>query len=63
MIAGNIVGKTQTIPLAIYFAVEAGDMNKAYLWVGLIFSISLIGMILMNYWTQRQQKNQYGRGR
>ena len=63
MIAGNIVGKTQTIPLAIYFAVEAGDMNKAYLWVGLIFAISLIGMILMNYWTQRQQKNQYGRGR
>ena len=63
MIAGNIVGKTQTIPLAIYFAVEAGDMRKAYLWVGLIFGISLMGMILMNYWTQRQQKNQYGRGR
>lgn len=63
MIAGNIIGKTQTIPLAIYFAVEAGDMNKAYLWVGLIFAISLIGMILMNYWTQRQQQNQYGRGR
>ena len=33
MIAGNIPGKTQTMPVAIFFAVEGGDMNKAMLWV------------------------------
>jgi len=27
MLAGNIPGQTQTIPVAIYFAVEAGDMK------------------------------------
>ncbi len=32
MLAGNIPGQTQTMPLAIYFAVEAGDNNEAWLW-------------------------------
>ena len=32
MLAGNIPGQTQTIPMAIYFAVEAGAMNEA--WFG-----------------------------
>ena len=40
MIAGNIPGKTQTMPVAIFFAVEGGDMNKAMLWV------LIIGVIL-----------------
>ena len=56
MVAGNIPGKTQTIPVAIFFAAEGGEMSKAYLWVGLIFSISLLVMILMNYWTGYQKK-------
>lgn len=63
MVAGNVSGKTKTIPLAIYFAVEAGDMSKAYLWVELIFSISLAGIILMNYWARIDQGNQHKRGR
>lgn len=29
MIAGNIPGKTQTLPIAIFFAVESGDMKAA----------------------------------
>ncbi|NJQ98814.1 MAG: molybdate ABC transporter permease subunit, partial [Hydrococcus sp. CSU_1_8] len=33
MLAGNIPGQTQTIPMAIYFAVEAGAMNEAWIWV------------------------------
>jgi len=40
MLAGNIPGQTQTIPVAIYFAVEAGDMKQASIWV-LVISISL----------------------
>ncbi len=56
MIAGNIPGKTQTIPLAIFFAAEGGEMDKALLWVLLIFIISLVVMILMNHWTEYQRK-------
>ena len=51
MIAGNIPGETQTIPVAIFFAVEGGDMNTAYIWVGIILSISIGVMTLMNKWT------------
>lgn len=57
MIAGNIPGKTQTIPLAIFFVAEGGEMDKALLWVVLIFSMSLAVMVLMNYWTEYQRRN------
>lgn len=56
MIAGNIKGKTQTIPLAIYFAAEGGDMQKALIWVLTILLISLTVIILMNYWMEYQRK-------
>ncbi len=56
MVAGNIPGKTQTIPVAIFFAAEGGEMDKALVWVLLIFAISLIVMTLMNYWTTYQKK-------
>ncbi|MDQ7093745.1 molybdate ABC transporter permease subunit [Desulfosporosinus sp. PR] len=56
MIGGNIPGETLTIPAAIFFAAEGGDMGKALLWVILIFLISLIVMILMNYWADSQHK-------
>ncbi len=56
MIAGNIPGRTQTIPVAIFFMAEGGQMDKALLWVVLIFIISLVVMTLMNYWTDRQSR-------
>jgi len=62
MIAGNIPGKTQTMPLAIFFAVEGGDMNKAYLWVIIIVAISLIMILLLNYWSEIQLKLMGKRG-
>ncbi len=48
MLAGNIPGKTQTIPVAIYFAVEAGDMRQASIWVLIILAISLTGLTAVN---------------
>lgn len=60
MVAGNIPGKTQTIPVAIYFAVESGDMNTAILWVLLIVSISMIVIFLMNFWADRRNKSLMG---
>ena len=63
MIAGNIPGKTQTMPVAIFFAVEGGDMNKAMLWVLIIVEISFIMIFLLNYWCDTQQKIIGNRGR
>ena len=53
---GNIPGRTQTMPIAIFFAVESGDMNKALLWVLIIVVISFIMIFLLNYWSDVQQK-------
>ena len=44
MLAGNIPGRTQTMPIAIFSAVEGGDIRLAAVWVALIVAISL-GMI------------------
>lgn len=50
MLAGNIPGKTQTLPMAIFFAVEAGAFREAALWTGVILAISLGGLVLMHRW-------------
>jgi molybdate transport system permease protein len=51
MIAGNIAGKTRTLPLAIYSAVAAGDMDTAYNYVLVIVIFSFFVVALMNYFT------------
>lgn len=63
MIAGNIPGRTQTMPLAIFFAVEGGDMNKAMMWVIIIVLMSIAMILLLNYWSDIQQKIVGKRGR
>jgi molybdate transport system permease protein len=56
MLAGNIPGQTQTIPMAIYFAVEAGAMNEAWFWAVVIMLISLSSISVVNFWQERQKK-------
>lgn len=48
MIAGNIPGKTQTISVAIYSAVQAGNRSLAYKWVVVMCCISFVAILLMN---------------
>jgi molybdate transport system permease protein len=48
MLAGNIPGRTQTMPIAIFSAVESDDMRGALLWVILIVVISLAIIRLLN---------------
>jgi molybdate transport system permease protein len=55
MLAGKIPGQTQTIPMAIYFAVEAGDMRQAAIWVLIILSLSLSVLTAVNFWTDLQR--------
>lgn len=61
MLAGNIPGQTQTVPMAIYFAVEAGAMNEAWLWVSVILVISLAGIVATNVWQGYYQGRLQGR--
>lgn len=56
MVAGSIPGETQTIPLAIFFSVESGNINKALIWVIAIFILSFVIIILTNLWTNYQKK-------
>ena len=49
MIAGNIAGKTRTLPMAVYSEVAAGNMDKAYSYVAIIVVIAFISVFLMNW--------------
>lgn len=51
MIAGNIVGKTRTLPLAIYSEVAGGHMERAYGYVFIIVVFSFIIVLWMNRMT------------
>lgn len=53
MIAGYIPGVTETIPLAIYFAYEAGQMDKALFWVIVISSLGVAAISWVNYWRKK----------
>lgn len=48
MFAGNIPGKTQTIPTAIYFAMDSGNMGLAWTLVIIILAISFVMLISIN---------------
>lgn len=48
MIAGNIPGRTQTMSVAVYTAMQSGNRELAYKWVAVIMAISFVTMFLMN---------------
>ncbi|MEM1240009.1 MAG: molybdate ABC transporter permease subunit [Cyanobacteria bacterium P01_H01_bin.26] len=56
MLAGNIPGRTQTLPMAIYFAVEGGDFYEAAIWTGIILTVALGGLVLVNRWRPQRLK-------
>lgn len=56
MLAGNIPGRTQTMSIAIYTAMQGGNREKAYVWVAVIMAMSFGVMILMNLWNDRQNR-------
>lgn len=62
MLAGNIPGRTQTMPVAIYTAMQSGNRELAYRWVVIVMIISFVTIFLMNYWTSRQGRLLKGRG-
>ena len=54
MVAGNIPGKTTTVPLAIYFLAEAGELRAAGVYALLISAASLALIVALNVWTRRR---------
>lgn len=54
MLAGNIPGQTTTIPVAIYFAIQAGDNNTALILVVITLVISFVSIVAIAYWKGRQ---------
>lgn len=54
MIAGNIPNKTQTMPVAVYMAIQEGRYEEAVVWVGILFLLSFLMISLMNLF---QMKN------
>ncbi len=55
MLAGNIPGRTQTMSVAIYTAVQGGNRTLAYQWVIIIMAMSFATIFIMNYLTDHQK--------
>lgn len=53
---GNIAGETRTLPLAVYSAVSAGNMEEAYQYVWILVIISFLVVTGMNAVTHGFQK-------
>jgi len=58
MLAGSIPGRTQTIPISIFFAAEAGKMGEALIWVIIMVVIALAIITTINYWSDAQNYSQ-----
>lgn len=61
MIAGNIPGKTQTMAVAIYSAVQGGNRELAYRWVFIMVIISFASVLVLNRF-ERNHKIKAGKG-
>jgi molybdate transport system permease protein len=53
MLAGYIPNVTDTIPLAIYFAVESGNLEAAKFWVIIIVALGFSAILWLNWWSKR----------
>lgn len=59
MLAGNIPGRTQTMAIAVYSAVQGGDRALAFKWVAVLCLMSFVMMMVMNYSaTDRKHRRQ-----
>lgn len=56
MLAGNIAGKTRTLPLAVYSEVAAGHMERAWIYVAVILAVALWAVCLLNVFTEHERR-------
>lgn len=55
MVAGNIPGKTETIPLSIYYAVESGNTSKANTLMAIVVAFSFVLIFSLNRWLKKKK--------
>ena len=58
IVAGNIPGQTQTIPLLIYFSIESGEIKKANILIIIIVIFSFILVMVINRLIEKEGKKQ-----
>ena len=58
MIAGNIVGKTRTLPLAVYSSVVSGEIGEAAYYVAIVVVICLVMVVGLNWYLYLCKKRQ-----
>ncbi len=56
MLAGNIPGKTQTMALAVYTAVQGGNREEAFQWAVIIVIMSAAAILAINYFEQGKNR-------
>jgi molybdate transport system permease protein len=56
MLAGNIPGKTATIPVAIYFNIQGGHMDRALILVAIVLVIAFGSLVVLAYWRRKARK-------
>ena len=56
MLAGNIPGKTRTLPLAVYSEVAGGNMDRAAVYVAVILAIAFLAVWVMNMMTKAENQ-------
>ena len=56
MIAGNIAGRTRTMPLAVYSAVSGGNMDEAYNYVAVLAAVSFLVVGAMNWFSEKERR-------
>src|SRR5699024_10306719 len=56
IIAGNIPGSTQTLPTAIYVALQSGNMTLAWAWVIVIVVLSLFMLMFIRVKANESRK-------
>lgn len=52
-LAGNYVGVTRTIPIAIYFEWMNGNTDIALFWTAVIIAFSFLVILFINLWSRR----------
>lgn len=59
-VAGNYLGVTRTVPIAIYFEWMNGNTDVALFWTAVIMAFSFVVILFINLWSRRTTK--YRRG-
>jgi len=57
MIAGNIPGRTQTMAIAVFSAVSAGNREAAYIWVAILSTMSFAVIMIINRWGAQNRRS------